>query len=98
MNSLRVLENMLRHYISYFYLFWTLTPCSGITLLPILKLAVHGAWQKSVKDTPFYLNGERHIKTPDVPNLPSESPAANDYTENIADALDRAKGSLQAAQ
>ena len=79
----RVLEDMLRHYANHRQDDWD-------TLLPIFEFAVNNSWQESVQNTPFYLNYGRHPETPHNLKLPIENPAANDYVQNIAEALQKA--------
>ncbi|DBA88750.1 TPA: hypothetical protein ACH3X1_004169 [Trebouxia sp. C0004] len=51
-----------------------------------------------MQNTFFYLNYGRHPKTPHSLNVPTENPAANDYVQNIAEASQKARACLQAAQ
>lgn len=86
----KVLEDMLRHYISPLQDNWD-------ELLPMAD----NAYQKSVGDTPFYRNLGRHPRLPIDCNLakqPSQDPSATDCIDNIQKAIVKPKKCLQAAQ
>jgi len=90
----RVLEDMLRHYVSPRQDNWD-------DLLAPLEFAVNNAHNESIQDTPFCLNYGRHPRLPTDLNLakkPSRNKAAVDYIGNIEKAIAKAKVCLQAAQ
>ena len=90
----KVLEDMLRHYISPQQNNWD-------ELLPMAEFAINNAYQESIGHTPFYLNFGRHPRLPTDCNLarkPSTDPSATDYIGNIQKAIVKAKKCLQAAQ
>ncbi len=90
----RVLEDMLRHYVSPRQDNWD-------DLLAPLEFAVNNAFNESIQDTPFYLNYGRHPRLPTDLNMakkPSKNKEAVDYIGNIEKAIARAKVCLQAAQ
>jgi hypothetical protein len=53
----RVLEDMLRHYVSLVQDDWD-------ELLDCAEFAVNNAWQESIKNTHFFLNFGQHPRTP----------------------------------
>jgi hypothetical protein len=87
----RVLEEMLRHYISPRLNDWD-------ELLPMAEFAVNNSWHESVQNTPFFLNYGQHPLTPVSALVDTHVPAAADYSAGVEDAIRRAKAALQSAQ
>ena len=89
----RVLEDMLRHYISPLQDDWD-------QHLATAEFAINNSYQESVKNTPFRLNYGRNPRTPLSWGLtiPSKLPAINDFITNMRTNLESAKAALQAAQ
>lgn len=88
----RVLEDMLRHYVSGRQDDWD-------ELLPAAEFAVNNAFQASTRTTPFMLNYGQHPLTPLSLVFPSSRvPAAKEFAEGMQAALRDAKQWLQAAQ
>jgi transposase InsO family protein len=87
----RVLEDMLRHYVSPVQDDWD-------ELLDCAEFAVNNAWQESIKNTPFFLNFGQHPRTPIGRSAGTQVPAANDFVTRLETALSTAKLSLRAAQ
>jgi hypothetical protein len=87
----RVLEDMLRHYVSPVQDDWD-------DLLDCAEFAVNNAWQESIKNTPFFLNFGQHPRTPIGRSAENQVPAANDFVNRLETALSTAKMSLRAAQ
>lgn len=90
----KVLEDMIRHYISPQQDNWE-------ELLHMAEFAINNSYQSSIGNTPFYLNFGRHPRLPTDCNLinkPSKDPSAADYIGNIQKAIVKAKKCLQAAQ
>ena len=87
----RVLEDMLRHYVSPVQDDWD-------ELLDCAEFAVNNAWQESIKNTPFFLNFGQHPRTPTGRSAVSQVPAANDFVNRLEQAVSTAKMSLLAAQ
>lgn len=87
----RVLEDMLRHYVSPVQDDWD-------EHLDCAEFAVNNAWQESVRNTPFFLNFGQHPRTPSGGSAGSQVPAANDFVNRLEKALSTAKLSLRAAQ
>ena len=54
----RVLEDMLRHYITPKMYKWD-------DMLPVLEFAINNSYQDSIKDTPFYANYGKYLCVPD---------------------------------
>ena len=63
----RVLEDMLRHYVSPTQTDWD-------THLPLVEFAINNAYQESVQSTPFMLNYGRHPHTPASISMPGTGP------------------------
>jgi hypothetical protein len=53
----RLLEETLRHYISYNHKNWP-------ALLPMAEFAINNAWQSTVQSSPFYLMHGQHPRVP----------------------------------
>jgi hypothetical protein len=90
----RVLEDMLRNYVSPTQLDWD-------DWLPMIQFAVNNSWQESIKSTPFFLNTGTHPSMPTlaaISKTQSDSPAAKQFAKNIQIAVDRARSCMQAAQ
>ena len=95
----RVLEDMLRHYVSPNQTDWD-------KHLPMVEFAINNAYQESVKATPFMLNYGQHPHTPasigkgiDQPAAAaSRSPLAHRFTDEMQQIIAQAKQSLLSAQ
>jgi hypothetical protein len=89
----RVLEDMLRHYVSPTTNDWD-------TLLPMAQFAVNNSWQEAVQTTPFVLNHGWHPRTPAsaVAAAPIKVPSAAEYVTAMREELARAKKCMRAAQ
>ena len=89
----KVLEDMLRHYISPQQDDWDVH-------LAFAEYAINNSYQESVRNTPFRLNNGRNPHTPLSWGLkiPSKVPAVEDFVKQLKDNLQRAKEALQAAQ
>ena len=95
----RVLEDMLRHYVSPNQTDWD-------KHLPMVEFAINNAYQESVKATPFILNYGQHPHTPasigkgiDQPAAAaSRSPLAHRFTDEMQQIIAQAKQSLLSAQ
>jgi Chromo (CHRromatin Organisation MOdifier) domain len=91
----RVLEDMLRHYISPLQDDWD-------TLLPVMEFAINNAVQSSIKTTPFKMVYGKDLNTPMSLQTPmakmNNVPAANKMTQDIQDTLMKAKKHMEAAQ
>ena len=90
----RVLEDMLRHYITPKMDNWD-------DMLPVLEFAINNSYQDSIKDTPFYANYGKHPRVPDDikrEGKPSRNPQAYDFIGNIEKTILKAKTCLENAQ
>ena len=87
----RVLEDMLRHYVSPYHDDWD-------KLLPAAEFAINNAWQESVQNTPFFLNYGQHPFTPTSMTVSSKVPRAMRYAQSLHERIQHAKKSLEAAQ
>ena len=87
----RVLEDMLRHYVSPVQDDWD-------EHLDCAEFAVNNAWQESTQNTPFFLNSGQHPRTPLGGGARTQAPAANDFVNRLEKSLSIAKLSLKAAQ
>ena len=90
----RVLEDMLRHYITPKMDNWD-------DMLPVLEFAINNSYQDSIKDTPFYANYGKHPRLPDDikrEGKPSRNPQAYDFIDNIEKTITKAKACLKDAQ
>ena len=87
----RVLEEMLRHYVSPRQDDWD-------KCLPLAEFAVNNSWQESVQSTPFFLNYGHHPLTPLSQLVDTTVPAAKQYTEGIRTAVAAAQAAMNAAQ
>ena len=95
----RVLEDMLRHYVSPNQTDWD-------RHLPMVEFAINNAYQESVKSTPFMLNYGQHPHTPASICKGTEQPAAagsgsspaNRFTDEMQQIIAQAKQSLLSAQ
>jgi hypothetical protein len=92
----RVLEDMIRHYISPNQDNWD-------TLLPPLEFAVNNAYNESVKSSPFMLNYGRHPLTPVFRNVDGvitkvSNVAVARFASRMHAHLARARTALEAAQ
>ena len=87
----RVLEDMLRHYVSP-------THCDWDEHLDMAEFAINNAWQESVQETPFMLNSGQHPL--DVMSLQTHSqvPAASDFVKDMQFGLKHAMECLEHAQ
>jgi hypothetical protein len=89
----RVLEDMLRHYVSPQQDDWDVH-------LAFAEYAINNSYQESIRNTPFWLNDGRNPHTPLSwwLNIPSRVPAVEDFVKQLKDNLQSAKEALQAAQ
>jgi Chromo (CHRromatin Organisation MOdifier) domain len=87
----RVLEDMLRHYVSPYHDDWDVK-------LAAAEFAVNNAWQDSIQNTPFFLNYGQHPFTPITLAINNRVPQAYKYAQNLQDRIKHAKACLQAAQ
>ena len=90
----RVLEDMLRHYISPKMDNWD-------DMLPVLEFAINNSYQDSIRDTPFYANYGKHPRLPDDivrGGKRSRNPQAYDFIGNIEKTIVKAKICLKNAQ
>jgi hypothetical protein len=89
----RVLEDMLRNYVSPQQNDWD-------THLASAEFAIDNSFQESIKNTPFRLNNGRDPKTPLSWGLhvPSKVPAVKEFIKTLQESLREAKSSLEAAQ
>ena len=88
----RVLEDRMRHYVHPKQNNWD-------ELLAPAEFAINNAYQSSIKDTPLFLNYGRHPRMPKDSNAdkPSKNPAADDFTVNIQNSINKAKLCLEKA-
>ncbi|KAJ9511604.1 hypothetical protein QJQ45_007365 [Haematococcus lacustris] len=89
----RVLEEMLRHYISPTQADWP-------DYLSLAEFAVNNSWQESIKSTPFLVNTGQSPITPMLHSLPDKGrcPEGLSYATWWQDAVAKAKLCMQAAQ
>ena len=87
----RVLEEYLRHYINPYHDDWE-------ELLPLAEFTVNNSYNTSVGATPFYLNYGQHPKDPVSLTLPCNTPAAEQFSDGISEAVAHAKQKLAVAQ
>ncbi|KAJ9525841.1 hypothetical protein QJQ45_009290, partial [Haematococcus lacustris] len=89
----RVLEEMLRHYISPTQADWP-------DYLSLAELAVNNSWQESIKSTPFLVNTGQSPITPMLHSLPDKGrcPEGLSYATWWQEAVAKAKLCMQAAQ
>ncbi|KAJ9511436.1 hypothetical protein QJQ45_029906 [Haematococcus lacustris] len=89
----RVLEEMLRHYISP-------TPADWPDYLSLAEFAVNNSWQESIKSTPFLVNTGQSPITPMLHSLPDKGrcPEGLSYATWWQEAVAKAKLCMQAAQ
>ena len=84
----RTLEEMLRHFVNPMH-----DEC-----LPMVDFAINDAWQDSTHDTPFMLSYGQHPLNTMSLQTHSRVPAAARYTQDIQQAVERAKDCLDRAQ
>ncbi|KAJ9512306.1 hypothetical protein QJQ45_012930 [Haematococcus lacustris] len=89
----RVLEEMLRHYISPTQADWP-------DYLSLAEFAVNNSWQESIKSTPFLVNTGQSPITPMLHSLPDKGrcPEGLSYATWWQEAVAKAKLCMQAAQ
>ncbi|KAJ9526957.1 hypothetical protein QJQ45_025335 [Haematococcus lacustris] len=89
----RVLEEMLRHYISPTQADWP-------DYLSLAEFAVNNSWQESIKSTPFLVNTGQSPITPMLHSLPDKGrcPEGLSYATSWQEAVAKAKLCMQAAQ
>ncbi|KAJ9520387.1 hypothetical protein QJQ45_000129 [Haematococcus lacustris] len=89
----RVLEEMLRHYISPTQADWP-------DYLSLAEFAVNNSWQESIKSTPFLVNTGQSPITPMLHSLPDKGrcPEGLSYATWWQEAVANAKLCMQAAQ
>ncbi|KAJ9524855.1 hypothetical protein QJQ45_003021 [Haematococcus lacustris] len=89
----RVLEEMLRHYISPTQADWP-------DYLSLAEFAVNNSWQESIKSTPFLVNTGQSPITPILHSLPDKGrcPEGLSYATWWQEAVAKAKLCMQAAQ
>ena len=87
----RVLEEMLRHYVSPTHTDWD-------EHLDMAEFAINDAWQESVKETPFMLNYGQHPLNFLSVQTHSQVPAAASFTEDMQLGRERAVECLKRAQ
>ncbi|KAJ9513216.1 hypothetical protein QJQ45_029520 [Haematococcus lacustris] len=89
----RVLEEMLRHYISPTQTDWP-------DYLSLAEFAVNNSWQESIKSTPFLVNTGQSPITPMLHSLPDKGrcPEGLSYATWWQEAVAKAKLCMQAAQ
>lgn len=87
----RVLEEMLRHYVGQQYTNWD-------ALLPMAEFAINNSFNKSIQNTPFFLNYGQHPLVPVTIVASDLVPSAVQFTEHLQHALSRAKECLNKAQ
>ncbi len=93
----RVLEDMLRHYVSPNQSDWD-------KHLPLVEFAINNAYQASVKETPFFLNYGQHPHTPasiyrqPTADESSGKPLVDRFADEVRATIAQAKQSLLAAQ
>ena len=88
----RVLEDMLRHYVSPSQDDWD-------EYLSMVEFAYNNSWQESIKTTPFLLNYGQHPSTPVNRRINgSQVPAAKDFALAMSNVISEAKKHLLAAQ
>lgn len=88
----RVLEDMLRHYVSAEQDNWD-------DLLACAEFAVNNSVNRSTGFTPFFLNYGVHPDTPVTVNTKSNKvPSADKYAEDLAERVSHAKRNMEAAQ
>lgn len=87
----RVLEEMLRHYVSPKQDDWD-------KLLPLAEFSINNAYHESIGTTPFFLNYGQHPLTPTTAKFSSDVPAALQFTVGMQAQLARAKQLLRDAQ
>ncbi len=88
----RILEDMLRHYVSPTQDDWDL-------YLSLVEFAYNNAWQESIQTTPFMLNYGQHPLTPlNIGISRCHVPAAKDLVQSMSSIMQEAKKHLLAAQ
>jgi hypothetical protein len=87
----RVLEDMLRHYVSPTQVDWD-------DHLDAAEFAVNNSWHRGSQDTPFRLNYGCDPMTPLKLMIGNEVPKAEKLVQRIQEAITRAKRCLTAAQ
>ncbi|KAJ9519585.1 hypothetical protein QJQ45_000676 [Haematococcus lacustris] len=89
----RVLEEMLRHYIS-------LTQSDWPDYLALAEFAVNNSWQESIQSTPFLVNTGQSPVTVGLRDLPygGRCPSAHAFTRWWQDAVANARKCMAAAQ
>ena len=88
----RVLEDMLRHYVSPSQDDWD-------QYLGLAEFAVNNSWQEVIKCTPFFANYGFHPYTPFTAQLPTTAvPAVTQRHVNIHEQLQKIKESIKSAQ
>jgi len=87
----RVLEEMLRHYVSPTHDDWD-------EHLDMVEFAINDAWQESVHETPFMLTYGQHPLNLLSLQTHSHVPAAVEFTENMQYGTERAVQRLERAQ
>jgi hypothetical protein len=89
----RLLEDMLRHYVSPTHNDWD-------KWLPLLQFATNNSWQESIQSTPFFLNTGAHPANPSITPLhPNWSvPGAANLAKEVRTAIARARKCMLAAQ
>ena len=82
---------MFRHFVNSMHDDWD-------EYLPMVEFAINDAWQDSTHDTPFMLDFGQHPLKPLSLQNHSRVPAAAQYTQDIQQAVERAKDCLDRAQ
>jgi hypothetical protein len=92
----RVLEDMLRHYITPTHTDWD-------THLSLAEFAINNAYNSSIDSTPFFLNYGMHPRCPVTREFlasapPNNSPSAQAFADGMHRSLARARSAMEAAQ
>ena len=87
----RVLEEMLRQYVSPFHDDWD-------EHFDMVEFAINNAWQQSVQDTPFMLTYGQHPLTYLTLQTHSHVPAAAEFAEKMQASTEHAKLCMESAQ
>jgi hypothetical protein len=89
----RLLEDMLRHYISPTQNDWN-------EWLPLLQFATNNSWQESIQSTPFFLNTGAHPVNPSTAPLHPDwsAPGATNLAKQIHIALRNSRVCMRSAQ